>query len=156
MKALLSDCANEISGAAVLSEVTIAVESDPAPVSVDADGELLRRAVMNLLQNALKYTPAEGKITLRSERRDGRVLVRVTDSGRGISRENQEGLFNKFYRVEKDSARVQGTGLGLYFCRLVAEAHGGAVGLESAPGKGTTVTIDLPASASGLTGGEAK
>jgi signal transduction histidine kinase len=82
---------------------------------------------------------------LRAARRGGFVRLAVTDTGTGIPPEKQKDLFQKFHRLEAQSPSGRpGTGLGLYFCRLVAEAHEGRVELESQPGKGTTVALWIP------------
>ena len=110
-----------------------------------ADPDLLKRAIMNLVQNALKHTHDGGSIVLGAEKRNGFARLSVSDTGAGIPLEDQAGLFGKFRRLEAMSADGRpGTGLGLYFCRLVAEAHGGRAELKSEPGKGTTVTLFIP------------
>jgi len=114
--------------------------------TVQADPILFRRALSNLLSNALQYTPRGGRITVsaRSVANIG-VEVRVKDTGSGIAPEHLPKIFDRFYRV--DSARSQfpqGFGLGLAIVRSIMDLHGGAVGIQSEPSKGTTVTLTFP------------
>ncbi|MBI3838817.1 MAG: heavy metal sensor histidine kinase [Planctomycetia bacterium] len=113
---------------------------DECQVNGDADG--LRRMLFNLLENAVKYTPERGKVTLDLKRRDGYVEIVVSDTGVGIPAEHLPNVFNRFYCV--DAARHGGgTGLGLAISRAIVESHGGQIAIESQPGKGTRVTVKL-------------
>jgi signal transduction histidine kinase len=103
---------------------------------VEADADLLRRVLQNLVGNALKFTPSGGTVTVSLEQRDGRVLVSVRDTGSGVPAELRPRLFQKF---SAGTATGRGSGLGLAFCRLAVEAHGGKIWHEenedtSAPG----------------------
>lgn len=115
---------------------------------ISLDKELIERVVENLLKNAHKHTaPQEGSIELRLSRSpSGNLIVSVTDNGEGIP-ENQTGnLFRKFSRVETAAHKAKAdTGLGLAFCKLAVEAHGGRIWVESEQGKGSTFTFELPA-----------
>ena len=113
---------------------------------VEADPEKLRRVLVNLLGNAIKFTPAGGTITVGTERvTEGMIRVRVCDTGPGIAPEHQERIFDKFYHVRAGPTRgVAATGLGLTFCKLAVEAHGGTIGVESAPGEGSCFWFTLP------------
>jgi signal transduction histidine kinase len=147
--ALLRACADEIAGSAALAAVQVSCAANAGLPEVPADPELLGRVITNLLQNALKYTPQGGRITLRATRASGVVRLEVSDTGRGIPPEELPKLFNKYYRVQGDApSAYRGTGLGLYFCKLAVEAHGGQIGIRSEPGKGTTVTLSLPLTSS--------
>jgi len=109
---------------------------------------LLREALTNYFTNAIKYTPNGGKITVRAARRDSIVRVEVEDSGVGIVDSDRERLFAEFVRVKNEGtevAKAKGSGLGLSIVRRVVEAHGGSVGVESEPGKGSTFYLELPA-----------
>ena len=121
------------------------LDAPPAPVTVVADGDLVLRVIQNLLGNALKFTPSDGWIRLGIEPDENRVCVRVRDNGPGIPAEYRERIFEKFGQVE---ARANGqkfsTGLGLTFCKLAVEAHGGSIGVESEIGKGSTFWFMLP------------
>jgi signal transduction histidine kinase len=104
---------------------------------------------MNLLTNAVKYTPAGGRVRLWLERDDGRVRFGVSDTGIGIAPGDLPHIFDRFWRA--DSARTRtaerpGVGLGLAICKWIAEAHGGTIEVQSRPGRGTTFSVTLPAS----------
>ena len=114
------------------------LEAPSAPVTVVADGDLLLRVIQNLLGNALKFTPSDGRIRLGIEPDDNRVCVTVWDNGPGVPAEYQVRIFEKFGQVEARSNRKKhSTGLGLTFCKLAVEAHGGSIGVESEVGKGS-------------------
>ncbi len=111
---------------------------------VKADKVQLDRAVSNLLSNALKYTASGGAITLRTGIEDRWVFVSVTDTGRGIPREEQDELFKKFKR-SKSAGKEEGLGLGLFITKAIIDGHGGNITVQSVPGEGSTFTIYLPA-----------
>src|SRR5215468_5884820 len=114
--------------------------------AVWADADRVTQILTNLISNAHKYTPAEGSITVAAQRDDGFVRVDVSDSGIGLSPEDQAQLFTKFFRVDDRSGQAgRGTGLGLVITRLLVELHGGRITLSSAPGKGSTFSFTLPA-----------
>jgi len=121
------------------------LDAPSAPVTVVADGDLLLRVIQNLLGNALKFTPSDGWIRLGIEPDDNHVCVRVRDNGPGVPAEYQAQIFEKFGQVEAGSnGKKYSTGLGLTFCRLAVEAHGGSIGVESEVGKGSTFWFMLP------------
>jgi signal transduction histidine kinase len=123
-------------------EVSVA-ERLPA---VRADAALLRRLVLNLLDNAAKYSepPAPVRLAIRGEA--GEAVVEVTDEGIGIAPEDLPRLFTPFFRTDRSRARgTGGTGLGLALAKRIAEAHGGTISAASAPGKGTAFRVRLPA-----------
>jgi two-component system phosphate regulon sensor histidine kinase PhoR len=125
-------------------EVTRAIE--PALPEVMADPQALVEALLNLLNNAHKYTGPEKRITLGARRDGTTVLLSVTDNGPGIQRRDQKRIFDKFYRAQDPLAReIEGTGLGLAMVKHIIGAHGGRVGVESELGKGAVFTIVLPA-----------
>jgi signal transduction histidine kinase len=107
----------------------------------------LRRLLFNLLDNAVKYTPAGGAITVRSQCLGEQVRVVVADTGRGIAAEHLPHLFDRFYRVDPARGRetTDGIGLGLAICRSIVEAHGGTIDVASTFGRGTEVSFTLPA-----------
>jgi signal transduction histidine kinase len=110
---------------------------------IRADAVRLRQALFNLVSNAIQFTPPGGKVTLAAWREDGRLLISVTDTGIGISPEDQERVFDKFERVDPN-ARESGAGLGLALAKSLIELHGGTVELESAPGEGTRAICAVP------------
>jgi heavy metal sensor kinase len=119
------------------------------PVVIQGDYERLRRLLLNLIDNGIKYTPAGGQVTLALRRCDKWVLLDVTDTGIGLFPAEQDRIFQRFYRT--DSARNQGasgSGLGLCIAYSIATAHGGTIDLESTPGQGSTFTVRLPLTAS--------
>ncbi len=115
------------------------------PVVVTGDQTRLMQLLFNLADNALKYTPTGGRVTISTERQDGRAVVAVADTGIGIAAEHQPRLFERFYRVDKARSRAEsGTGLGLAICDWIARAHGGRIEVASLPGQGSTFTVYLP------------
>ena len=127
-------------------EVSVRAEvRDPLP-RVRGDAERLRQVLMNLIDNAIKYSPAGDAINVRAYAEDGHVRIAVSDNGPGVAREDQRLIFEKFGRVTSGNARP-GTGLGLFIARSIAEAHGGTLEVSSAPDQGSTFTLDLPVQA---------
>lgn len=120
-----------------------AVAEELPPVWVDRG--LVERVLTNLITNAIKYTPPSGEICVsaRLVHDDHAVELSVSDTGQGIPTEAQAHIFERFYQAS-DGDRRRGTGLGLYFCRLAVEAHGGSIAVRSALGQGSTFTILLP------------
>jgi heavy metal sensor kinase len=116
------------------------------PASIQGDREHFKRLLVNLIDNAIKYTPAGGRVTL-SLRCDGkRAQVGISDTGMGLTEDEQEQIFNRFYRTaEARSQRGGGAGLGLSIAQSIAAAHGGRIEVESTPGQGSTFTVSLPA-----------
>ena len=112
---------------------------------VNADGDALQQAILNLLTNAMKYSGASREIDLRLQRQNGQAVIQVTDYGVGIAREEQAPIFENFYRVlTPESKLIPGTGLGLTLVAHVTKAHGGSVEVQSSPGEGSTFSIYLP------------
>ena len=106
---------------------------------------LLEQAVINLIDNAVKYSPEGSRIHVRANRDDSQVSIAVIDEGCGIPPEHLSRIFERFYVVDKSRSRkLGGTGLGLAIVKHIAQAHGGRVTVESTPGKGSTFTIHLP------------
>jgi len=129
--------------ASVGGERKVAVESAVGGLVVSLDRDLIARVLHNLLGNALKFTGDTGEVKIRIARESDRVRVSVIDNGPGIPPEYHERIFEKFGQVQSDRPRV-GTGLGLSFCRLAVEAHGGKIGVTSEVGKGSTFWFELP------------
>jgi signal transduction histidine kinase len=113
--------------------------------SLRLDRDAIEQAILNLLNNAMKYSGKNREISLRLSRRNGSALIQVSDQGIGIPAREQRRIFDKFYRVpSKENHAISGTGLGLALVAHIANAHGGSVEVESAPGKGSTFSIALP------------
>jgi signal transduction histidine kinase len=127
--------------------VRMEVAVPPEPVVVPVDASRIRQLLLNLLTNAVKYTPAGGSVRMQLAAADGRVTLTVADTGIGIAPGDLPHIFDRFWRA--DSARTRtgerpGAGLGLAICKWIAEAHGGQIEVTSRPGRGTTVTVTLP------------
>jgi two-component system phosphate regulon sensor histidine kinase PhoR len=114
-------------------------------LSMRGDRAQLGLLLSNLLDNALRYTPAKGSVCVRLDATESRALLQVADTGEGIPARELPRVFERFYRVDKARARrTGGTGLGLAIVRHVAEAHGGTVRVDSELGRGSTFTVSLP------------
>ncbi len=113
------------------------------PVAVLGDRDRLRRLLVNLVDNAVKYTGAEGRVSLSLTQEEGRACIEVSDTGRGIPESMHERIFQPFYRSE-DVLFEQGSGLGLSIARSIALAHGGELSVKSRPGRGSTFRVVLP------------
>ena len=118
------------------------VHEGGGPVPVNGDAQKLRRVADNLLTNAVKFTPAGGTVTVGAGVDGPNVWLQVRDTGPGIAAELQETVFEKF--AQAGTKQRMSVGLGLTFCKLVAEAHGGTVSLDSKPGEGSTFTVTIP------------
>jgi signal transduction histidine kinase len=131
------------------SGYTIELRSAENPVYVKADREALSRAIWNLLDNAVKYSPECRTVWVNVERLDDRVSVVVRDRGLGIPLHEQRAIFEKFVRgADSKTRRIKGTGIGLAMVRHIIQAHGGEIQLASTPGEGSQFTIVMPAGAS--------
>ena len=117
------------------------------PTTIEADPKLVRIVFQNLLSNAVKYTPDEGTVTLKLDKQDSNLLIRIIDTGYGIPKKQQPEIFQKLFRAdnvrEKDT---EGTGLGLYIVRAIVEKSGGTIRFESEENKGTTFFVTIPLS----------
>lgn len=138
----LSSLQPQAKAAALLLEA----ELPDAPLRVHLDPHRIAQVLINLLNNAVKFTPPGGRIAVRVAREGAGYRVEVRDSGIGIAPENLVHLFQKFYQVEPSLTReFGGAGLGLSISKVLVEAHGGRIGVESAPGEGSTFWFSLPA-----------
>jgi CheY-like chemotaxis protein/two-component sensor histidine kinase len=118
---------------------------DPAVGTVLADHDKLEKVVLNLVFNALKFTPAGGRVELRAEKRGEEMTLIVADTGMGISEKNLPHVFDRFWQADGSSKRkYQGVGIGLALVKELVDIHGGKVTVESQEGKGTTFTVRLP------------
>ena len=121
----------------------------PADLSVYGDGDHLIRLFLNIFENALKYTPRGGQITITALKAPDEIQVMIHNTGPGISQEHLPHLFERFYRVEADrSSETGGTGLGLAIAREIVRLHRGDIRVQSEPGQGVTVTVFLPSARS--------
>jgi two-component system heavy metal sensor histidine kinase CusS len=118
----------------------------PATLSVAANRDLLRSLIGNLVDNALAHTPRGGRVTAQALQQDGQVLVRISDTGKGIPPEHLAHIFERFYRVDRSRAKNSGgVGLGLAIVKSIANLHGATVDIQSAVGLGTTITARFSA-----------
>jgi signal transduction histidine kinase len=124
----------------------VELHADTAEVPpVAGEAARLGQLLDNLVSNAIKFTPAGGKVGVWLEARGDLVHIEVSDTGLGITEEEREHLFERFFRTQTALERqIQGTGLGLYISKAIAEAHGGRIGVESVEGEGTTFVVELP------------
>jgi signal transduction histidine kinase len=144
LKKLLNEVYEQVKVLADSRSVNICLGS-LEPVSIPGDYEHLRRLLLNLVDNGVKYPAAGGRLTLSLQSEGGWASMRVSDTGMGLSREEQTRVFQRFFRTAQ--ARSQGgesSGLGLCIAQSIAEAHGGRIEVESSPGKGSTFTVFLP------------
>lgn len=139
------DCARAAQVLAFRKGVRLKLENDSPSIALHGDEDLIKRMLLNLLDNAVKYTPAGGEISLALVRQNGSAEIVVRDTGIGIPAEAQPRVFDRFYRVDKARARTMGgAGLGLSIAQWIVEVHGGSINLASTPGHGSTFTIVLP------------
>ncbi len=127
-------------------QLALAAECSEGLPLLQGDAARLREALLNLLDNAIQYTPPGGKITVRASTSNGQVIIAVSDTGIGIPKMEQQRIFERFYRVDDARSReVGGTGLGLSITRHLVEAHGGRIEVDSEVGRGSTFSLFLPA-----------
>ncbi len=124
--------------------VELLLEAD-GRLPLEADAGRLRQVLDNLVSNALKFTPSGGSVEIRIHAEDGEAVLEVQDTGLGIPEDEQDQLFERFFRSSSSTeAAIPGTGLGLTITKAIVERHGGTIGVESAPSAGTTVRVRLP------------
>lgn len=122
---------------------SLKVEAEKNLPQIWVDHDMIARVLINLIDNAVKYTPNEGSILVKARRAGRQIEFSVKDSGPGIPAEEKEAVFNRFYRVKAEQKKT-GFGLGLSFCKLAVEAHGGKIWVEGAPGEGSCFVFQLP------------
>lgn len=142
--ALLDFCVAQVNVITRTRGVSVEKELPPDLPPLNADGRLMRRVLANLLGNAVKFTPRNGKVSVaaRYVHDDGGHVFSVSDTGPGIPENHLPRVFDKFYRVEHETAH--GRGLGLAFCRLAVEAHGGRIWAENTGGAGARFSFSIP------------
>ncbi len=141
---LLNDLASQFQPLAENKGQTFTLDLPQRLPPIKADWRRIGQVVMNLLENAVKFTPDGGRILIRAMPRDQNLVVEVQNSGAGLSSEEQQRLFQPYYRSEVDRQRVPGSGLGLALCKQLVEAHRGKIWVESELGKGSTFGFSVP------------
>jgi signal transduction histidine kinase len=144
IRRVLSDAVDLFSSVAEEKHIAIRLETPGPEVPFHGDRSAMQRVVANLLDNALKYTPAGGLVSVGCEVAAGWLRIRVADNGMGIAAEDLPRVFDRFFRCER-SRSSEGTGLGLSLAQALVKAHGGVITVESAPGTGSTFCVNLPA-----------
>ena len=148
---LVADCTHAARSLASAKQITLTCEV-PEELPIRADEALLRRMILNLLDNAIKYTPAGGRVAVSCERSGNEYALKVTDSGPGIPGDLHQRVFERFFRADKARTRAEndggGAGLGLSIARWIAEVHHGRLLLERSDSSGSTFTALLPAQVS--------
>lgn len=140
---VIADCVRSLRVAAVTKR--IALTADCAPdLSIFADEELVRRLLLNLIDNAVKFTPDEGTVLVRARNEAADAIVEVTDSGAGIDAADLPHIFERFFRGDRGRRRVAGSGLGLAIVKWIAEIHGGSASVAHTDSQGTTIRVVLP------------
>ena len=146
--ALLSDVLESVQNTmrplAVKKDINLHVESSVLPEPFSMDGARVKQVLLNLLGNAVKFTPEGGRVWVRADSEDGAVRVEVRDTGLGIAPEDHERIFLEFQQAGSDAGKPQGTGLGLALAKKFVEMHGGKIWLESEVGKGSKFFFTLP------------
>jgi PAS domain S-box-containing protein len=143
VNALVADAIEQVQSIAEGKGIELRAEVPPRLPFVIIDADMIRRVVINLIENSAKYTPGAGTITVIAKADPQEVTISVRDTGPGIPRNMHTRIFDKFARIQRDAA-PKGMGLGLAFCKLAVEAHGGRIWVESQVGKGATFTLSLP------------
>jgi two-component system phosphate regulon sensor histidine kinase PhoR len=142
---ILNEVAADWARPASQKAVTLAVECAPGLPILHADESQIAQVFNNLVENALKYTPSGGRVVLTAAAADGKIEMRVADTGAGIPPEDLSHIFERFYRAEKARSREHGgTGLGLSIVKHIVLAHGGTVEAESKVGEGTAIVLRFP------------
>jgi PAS domain S-box-containing protein len=137
---------NQVKPRADIKQMSLIIEPLPDIPPLWIDGSMIRRVLINLVDNAIKYTPQKGNVWVTTTLIDETLTFAISDNGPGISKSDQMHIFDKFSRVGESVATASGVGLGLAFCKLATEAHGGTITVESegVPGQGCTFSITIP------------
>lgn len=145
LKAVVQSSVGAIMPLATSKKIDIVLRELESGLTIEGNSVLLSRAVSNLLDNAIKYTPSGGKVQVKTGCNNGHVYISVIDNGPGIPAKDLHRVFEKFFRARPELDDIPGTGLGLAIVKIIAEQHGGKVWVESQQNEGSTFTIALPA-----------
>ena len=144
LKTVIDNAIQVIKPKAEEKQITVDAECDPT-LEARIEPMLMEQACVNLLDNAVKYSPENSRVEIKAGVEEKEILVRVIDQGPGIPKKHQSRIFERFYRIDKARSRsLGGTGLGLSIVKHIAKTHGGRVSLDSTPGKGSVFVIHLP------------
>jgi PAS domain S-box-containing protein len=142
---LLQSLANRLHPLAEEAGISFELKSSEALPSISADAFEFERALVNLIENAIHYTPRGGKVTLSGRIQNSNIIIEVQDTGIGIKAEEKDAIFERFFRSEEArNLRPAGTGLGLAIVKRIVEIHGGSINLESDLGKGSSFIVSIP------------
>jgi len=145
IREVVRDCIDLMRERAGQNEIVLIEDMGNAPLAVEADRRAMKQILLNLLSNAIKFTPQEGHVTVRARSAGGMMTLSVADTGIGIAPDQVARLGNPFVQIRSSAgASHEGTGLGLALVRALAEIHDGRLKIESAVGKGTTVSVVIP------------
>lgn len=144
LNAILLEAVDAVAHSAESKQMPLGTAYPDPDLTVKVDGDMIRRVVINLLENAVKYSPEGTQLTLGAAEVDGMAQVWVADTGKGIPAEDQERIFEKYARARIGTGTAKGLGLGLAFCKLAVEGHGGKIWVKSELEKGSTFTFTLP------------
>jgi signal transduction histidine kinase len=146
LKKMIEETVQDLELRARKKNISLTADCPPEDISVTADAERVKQVLVNLLGNAVKFTPEGGNVQISFQAEDSKWLViRVTDTGIGIPKDKQERIFDKFYQVDGSATREhQGFGLGLAIVKSILDHHGAAIRVESVPGKGAAFIIHMP------------
>jgi len=144
---LLQEIAKDMIPVAQQNGQSLNLELPQSLPSAWADEDRLRQVILNLINNAIKFTPEGGKITLRAKKDGANLVVEVQDTGQGISKEDQHWLFEPYYQIGGETARWRGLGLGLSLSKKLVELHGGSIWVKSQKGRGSTFGFSIPCEA---------
>ena len=141
---LLHECSDVMESKADEDRIQIRVIEPEGPTLLEADRDKIKQVILNLLSNAIKYNRQNGSIILKTELRESKMVISVQDTGVGIPEDAVGHIFEKFYRVRENEAKVPGAGLGLSICKQIIQGHGGTIEIKSKLGIGTNILIGLP------------
>lgn len=142
---LLEDVISRLVPTAVEKEIEVRLDVPEDPIYIDADSKRLEQVLMNLMHNAIKFTPSSGKVTIQAARQGPGVRVEVADTGVGMEPSEASRIFERFYKVDKGRNRAEGAGLGLAIARHLLELHGTKLQVVSEAGRGSRFSFALPA-----------